>query len=106
MHRILVLPGDGIGPEVTREAVAVLEAVAPGHGLGLAFETGTIGGAAIDACGEPLPAAAQSSGPAAGPGSTAFAVPPEAPIIPVWRAYAKSPPAAITGPASPSGSSR
>ena len=54
---IVVFPGDGIGPEVTREAVAVLEAVAPGHGLGLAFETGTIGGAAIDACGEPLPAA-------------------------------------------------
>jgi 3-isopropylmalate dehydrogenase len=52
---IAVFPGDGIGPEVTREAVAVLEAVGPRHGLALAFSEGTIGGAAIDACGEPLP---------------------------------------------------
>jgi 3-isopropylmalate dehydrogenase len=53
---IAVFPGDGIGPEVTAEAVGVLEAVAPGHGLALEFSSGTIGGAAIDACGEPLPA--------------------------------------------------
>src|SRR5262245_27328347 len=54
---IAVFPGDGIGPEVTAEAVAVLEAVAPRHGLALTFSSGTIGGAAIDATGEPLPAA-------------------------------------------------
>src|SRR5690349_4322897 len=54
---IAVFPGDGIGPAVTGEAVAVLEAIAPRHGLGLDFTTGTIGGAAIDATGEPLPAA-------------------------------------------------
>jgi 3-isopropylmalate dehydrogenase len=54
---IAVFPGDGIGPEVTAEAVAVLEAVAPRHGLALVFTSGTIGGAAIDATGEPLPAA-------------------------------------------------
>src|SRR5229473_5982444 len=45
---IAVFPGDGIGPEVTAEAVAVLEAVAPRHGLVLELATGTIGGAAID----------------------------------------------------------
>ena len=52
---IAVFPGDGIGPEVTAEAVAVLEAVAPRHGLALDFSAGTIGGAAIDAAGDPLP---------------------------------------------------
>src|SRR5207245_4020624 len=54
---IAVFPGDGIGPEVTAEAVAVLEAVAPRHGLVLELSTGTIGGAAIDAAGDPLPPA-------------------------------------------------
>src|SRR5262245_31102463 len=41
---------------------------------------------------------AQSSGPADGPGSTTFTGA-DAGIIPFWRAYAKRPPAAITGPA-------
>ena len=54
---IAVFPGDGIGPEVTAEAVAVLEVVAPRHGLALELSTGTIGGAAIDATGDPLPPA-------------------------------------------------
>src|SRR5437762_2806046 len=56
---IAVFPGDGIGPEVTAEAVAVLEAVAPRHGLVLELSPGTIGGAAIDAAGDPLPPAAR-----------------------------------------------
>ncbi|MBS7458516.1 3-isopropylmalate dehydrogenase [Coralloluteibacterium stylophorae] len=56
-HRIVVLPGDGIGPEVTAAAVAVLEAVSAHFGLALAFEEHAIGGAAIDAGGEALPAA-------------------------------------------------
>jgi 3-isopropylmalate dehydrogenase len=55
--RIAVLPGDGIGPEVTREAVRVLQAVAKGTGVGLELEEGIIGGAAIDAHGTPLPEA-------------------------------------------------
>ena len=42
---IAIFPGDGIGPEVTAEAVAVLELVAPRHGVALDFSTGTIGGA-------------------------------------------------------------
>jgi 3-isopropylmalate dehydrogenase len=52
--RIVVLPGDGIGPEVTREARRVLEAVAPRHGLKLQFAEETIGGASIDTHGTPL----------------------------------------------------
>ncbi|RIL07057.1 MAG: 3-isopropylmalate dehydrogenase [Proteobacteria bacterium] len=52
--RIVVVAGDGIGPEVTREAQRVLEAVAPKHGLALAFEEHLIGGASIDAHGTPL----------------------------------------------------
>ncbi len=53
-HRILVLPGDGIGPEVTREARRVLEAASARFGLGLEFEVAAIGGASLDACGSPL----------------------------------------------------
>jgi 3-isopropylmalate dehydrogenase len=54
LSRILLLPGDGIGPEVTREARRVLEAVADRFDLKLDFEEGLIGGAAIDAEGTPL----------------------------------------------------
>lgn len=55
MDRVLVLPGDGIGPEVTEQAQRVLQGAADRHGLKLAFEQGLIGGAAIDAEGTPLP---------------------------------------------------
>ncbi|MBE3577198.1 MAG: 3-isopropylmalate dehydrogenase [Limnochordales bacterium] len=54
-HRILLLPGDGIGPEVIREARKVMEAAAGRFGLELQFEEGLIGGAALDATGTPLP---------------------------------------------------
>lgn len=54
--RIAVLPGDGIGPEVTGEAVKVLKAAAQRFGLEFSFEQGLVGGAAIDATGHPLPA--------------------------------------------------
>ncbi len=54
MDRVLVLPGDGIGPEVTEQARRVLEAVARRFGLKIAFEEGLIGGASIDARGTPL----------------------------------------------------
>jgi len=53
-YRIAVLPGDGIGQEVTPEAVRVLEAVGKGTGTGFEFERGLVGGAAIDATGQPL----------------------------------------------------
>ena len=52
---IVVLPGDGIGPEVTREAVRVLQAVAETFGHTFTFEEHLAGGAAIDATGSPLP---------------------------------------------------
>ena len=53
--RIAVLGGDGIGPEVTTEAVRVLEAVANRYGHQFEFVEALIGGAAIDASGSPLP---------------------------------------------------
>jgi 3-isopropylmalate dehydrogenase len=54
--RIVTLPGDGVGPEVTDAAVAVLKAVAERSGHTFEFESHAIGGCAIDATGEPLPA--------------------------------------------------
>jgi 3-isopropylmalate dehydrogenase len=51
--RVVVLPGDGIGPEVAREARLALEALCPE----LVIDEHLIGGAAIRATGEPLPAA-------------------------------------------------
>jgi len=52
---IALLPGDGIGPEVTAAAVEVLRSVAATRGHEFAFAEHLIGGAAIDATGEPLP---------------------------------------------------
>ncbi len=54
---IAVLAGDGIGTEVTDEARRALQAVGRRFGHEFGFETGLLGGAAIDATGEPLPAA-------------------------------------------------
>jgi 3-isopropylmalate dehydrogenase len=51
--KIAVLPGDGIGTEITREAVRVLKAL----GLPLEMEEAPVGGAAYDAAGDPLPEA-------------------------------------------------
>ena len=55
--RITVLPGDGIGPEVTASAVAVLQAVGQRFGQTFHIEEALIGGAAIDATGHALPPA-------------------------------------------------
>ena len=56
MHaEIVVLPGDGIGPEVTAAAVEVLHAVEEAYGHRFAFREHAIGGAAIDSSGVPLP---------------------------------------------------
>jgi 3-isopropylmalate dehydrogenase len=54
--RIAVLPGDGIGPEVTAAAASVLRHVAARHGHEFDFSEHAIGGCAIDAQGDPLPA--------------------------------------------------
>ena len=52
---ITLLPGDGVGPEVIREARKVLLAVGKRYSRRFAFTEGLIGGAAIDASGTPLP---------------------------------------------------
>ncbi|OZB35753.1 MAG: 3-isopropylmalate dehydrogenase, partial [Halothiobacillus sp. 15-55-196] len=49
------MPGDGIGPEITEQAVRVLKAVTKGSDLTLNFVDGLIGGAAYDAAGHPFP---------------------------------------------------
>jgi 3-isopropylmalate dehydrogenase len=54
--RIVLLPGDGIGPEVIEQARLVLQAVASDSGHIFGFEERPIGGMAIDAFGDPLPA--------------------------------------------------
>lgn len=53
--KVCVLPGDGIGPEITAEAVRVLNAL----NLGFELETALLGGAAVDATGNPYPEATQ-----------------------------------------------
>jgi 3-isopropylmalate dehydrogenase len=55
-HRIAVLPGDGIGPEVTSEAVRVLQAVGERFGIRFALSHHPVGAAAVAAAGDPLPA--------------------------------------------------
>ena len=52
--RILLLPGDGIGPEVTEQARRALVAAAERAGIGLAFENALIGGCSLDAHGTAL----------------------------------------------------
>ncbi|MCO1334017.1 3-isopropylmalate dehydrogenase [Microbulbifer sp. OS29] len=52
--KVMILPGDGIGPEIVEQALAVLEVASEKYNLGLSFEQGLIGGSSIDAHGEPL----------------------------------------------------
>lgn len=54
-HNVLVLPGDGIGPEIVAEAQKVLHAVDDKFNLGLNISNALVGGSAIDATGGPLP---------------------------------------------------
>ena len=53
--RILVLPGDGIGPEVCKEATVILELVNEIHSLNFSFSEALVGGSAYETTGEPLP---------------------------------------------------
>lgn len=59
MYKIAVLPGDGIGKEITPEAVEVLKKVGSKFNISFEFEEGLIGGCAIDATGGPFPEATQ-----------------------------------------------
>lgn len=52
---ICLLPGDGVGPEILAQGVRALKAVARKFGHEFTFTEALIGGAAVDACGEPLP---------------------------------------------------
>ena len=54
-HKVLVLPGDGIGPEIVTEAAKILECLRQEFGLDIALETGLLGGCAVDALGAPYP---------------------------------------------------
>lgn len=54
-YQIAWLPGDGIGVDVSAAAIDVMQAVAAEYGFTLTFERHVIGGAAIDAFGDPLP---------------------------------------------------
>ncbi|MFN5515960.1 MAG: 3-isopropylmalate dehydrogenase [Cyanobacteriota bacterium] len=54
-YHITLLPGDGIGPEIMAVAVSLLKAVAPQFNLEFLFQSAPIGGAGIEATGEPLP---------------------------------------------------
>ena len=51
---ILLLPGDGIGPEIVAEARKVLDRANDLYGLALAFDQAAVGGCSIDRCGVPL----------------------------------------------------
>ncbi len=53
--RVTSLPGDGIGPEVTSQAICVLEEVADGFGHDLELDEKEIGGVALEKFGNPLP---------------------------------------------------
>jgi 3-isopropylmalate dehydrogenase len=53
--KILVLPGDGIGPEIVAEATKLLNALRQDHGLDVSMEEAPVGGAGYDAAGKPLP---------------------------------------------------
>ena len=53
--KVLVLPGDNIGPEIITEAVKVLEKVSDQFNLGIELDYAHLGGAALDAVGEPCP---------------------------------------------------
>ena len=54
-HNIVVLKGDGIGPEIVNEAVKVLDAAGKKYGFKMNYDYELMGGCAIDETGEPLP---------------------------------------------------
>ena len=55
MPNIVLLSGDGIGPEIIAEASRVLDRINEQYSLQITAQTCLIGGAAIDVTGEPLP---------------------------------------------------
>ena len=64
-HKIVVLKGDGIGPEIVDEALKVLDAAGEKFGFKMDCDERLMGGAAIDATGVPLPEETVAAGMAA-----------------------------------------
>lgn len=56
MQELLLLPGDGIGPEVVGACQRIIDHLIERHGLKVSMRAELIGGASIDACGEPISA--------------------------------------------------
>ena len=54
-HKLAILPGDGIGPEIIAEARRVLQVLQSEHGLSIEMEQADVGGTAYEASGHPLP---------------------------------------------------
>ena len=54
-HKILVLPGDGVGPEIVAQAVKLLDALSGSGDLAIELEHADVGGVAVDGHGSPLP---------------------------------------------------
>ncbi|MCW8856702.1 MAG: 3-isopropylmalate dehydrogenase [Kangiella sp.] len=52
--KVLVLPGDGIGPEIVGQATRVMDALIADHGLDMAYESDLVGGSSFDEHGVPL----------------------------------------------------
>lgn len=57
MNKILILPGDGIGPEIIAEALKILACLKAEFGLAVEWELAPLGGAGFESAGDPLPAA-------------------------------------------------
>ena len=55
--KIAILPGDGIGPEIMKQGVAVMDAIAAKCGHEFEYEEALVGACAIEACGDPYPTA-------------------------------------------------
>ena len=53
-YRVMVLPGDGVGPEVTTAACRVLDEIGTRFGFAIEYERGLLGGCAIDEVGAPI----------------------------------------------------
>lgn len=60
-HKVTVLPGDGIGPEIMDVAIDVLTAAGQKEGAEFVFTKALIGGAAVDAANDPYPAETEAA---------------------------------------------
>ena len=68
-HKILILPGDGVGPEIVTEAVKLLDALQQAGELAVELEHADVGGVAVDGHGSPLPETRSMTGPPGKPSS-------------------------------------